>query len=94
MLRALVKTCALAGCIVFVPVSMTAQQVVHANPVTVGVSTQDSITISQGLQVGQLVVTEGADKLTDAASVLIANPSDPSAVNKNNTHWYDWRHYL
>jgi len=71
-----------------------AQQVVHANPVTVGVSTQDSITISQGLQVGQLVVTEGADKLTDAASVLIANPSDPSAVNKNNTHWYDWRHYL
>ena len=30
MLRALVKTCALAGCIVSVPVSMTAQQVVHA----------------------------------------------------------------
>src|SRR5580704_9348041 len=52
MLRALVKTCALAGCIVFVPVSMTAQQVVHALTGTVSSINKASQTIAVLQDVG------------------------------------------
>lgn len=65
MLRALVKACVLAGCIATIPVSMAAQQVVHALTGTVS-----SInTAAQTIAVLQDVGGDG----------LFQNPSNPKA---------------
>jgi hypothetical protein len=52
MLGALVKTCALAGCIVSIPVSVTAQQVVHALTGTVSSINKAAETIAVLQDVG------------------------------------------
>ncbi len=52
MLRALAKSCALAGCIVFLPFSVSAQQVVHALTGTVSSINKASQTIAVLQDVG------------------------------------------
>jgi multidrug efflux system membrane fusion protein len=45
---------------------------VRVRPVTRGVQSVDVVAISQGLQAGERVVTEGGDRLKDGAAVQIA----------------------
>jgi multidrug efflux system membrane fusion protein len=46
---------------------------VHVTPVDVGVTIGDSTSINKGIEPGQAIVTEGADKLTEGATVSIAS---------------------
>ena len=50
-----------------------ADKTVQIRPVTVGVTTGDITVVTAGLKSGDQVVTEGADNLTDGASVKLAN---------------------
>src|SRR5690606_23959360 len=45
---------------------------VKSIPVVVGVSLNDDTTITSGIKPGDVVVVEGADKLTDKSTVYIA----------------------
>lgn len=51
---------------------------VMAKPVTVGVAMGNESVITSGLNPGEFVVVEGADKLTDGAAVSIANARRPT----------------
>lgn len=57
-----------SGSIVYV---VDANNVVHAQPVTVGGSTDTSAQITKGLSAGQTVVTTGATTVTDGQTVTI-----------------------
>ncbi len=48
---------------------VNAERVVSIRPVTVGISGVNDVAITQGLAVGEQVVTEGADRLKDGARV-------------------------
>lgn len=50
----------------------------HITPVQVGPSTEDRISVTQGLKVGDRVVTEGGDRLTDGSEVHL--PGQASAA--------------
>ncbi len=54
---------------------------VTQRPVTRGLSTADRVTVRSGLQVGEKVVTEGADRLHDGARVTLPGeqPAPPGA---------------
>lgn len=53
---------------------------VKAMPVVIGVTNENDTVIKSGIKPGQFVVTEGADKLTDGASISVANPPEKVAL--------------
>jgi membrane fusion protein, multidrug efflux system len=52
---------------------------VAAQPVTLGPSDSQRVTVTKGLTPGQLVVTDGADRLKDGAKVKLAEARAPGA---------------
>ncbi|WP_326942060.1 efflux RND transporter periplasmic adaptor subunit [Actimicrobium sp. GrIS 1.19] len=65
----------------YVYVVNTAERTVALRPVTRGQGTIERIEITKGLQVGEKVVTEGADRLSDGAKITLAGdkPMAPGA---------------
>lgn len=59
----------------YVYVVNSAEHTVSLRPVQRGQATVDKVVIQSGLQVGERVITEGADRLTDGAHVVL--PGDP-----------------
>jgi multidrug efflux system membrane fusion protein len=49
--------------------AVTKHNIIQTHPVTIGVSLDDTTSIASGLDLGEIVVTEGADKLTEGQSV-------------------------
>ncbi|MCS0806931.1 efflux RND transporter periplasmic adaptor subunit [Massilia agilis] len=62
----------------FVYVLNAAERTVALRPVTRGESTVDKVQIRSGLQAGEQVITEGADRLKDGAKVVL--PGDRPAM--------------
>ncbi len=64
---------------------LNADRTVTLRPVTRGQSTVDKIVIATGLQAGERVITEGADRLKDGARVTLAGdaPRTPGAGGGN-----------
>jgi len=62
----------------FVYVLNTAERTASLRPVTRGQATVDKVEITSGLQVGEKVITEGADRLKDGAKVTL--PGDKPAA--------------
>jgi multidrug efflux system membrane fusion protein len=54
-------------------------ETVTAQPVTIGPSTNQQVAVTKGLQPGQLVVVDGADRLKDGAKVKLAEAGQPGA---------------
>jgi multidrug efflux system membrane fusion protein len=57
---------------------VNADRTVSVHPVTLGVVDGERVAVTKGLAVGDIVVTEGADRLRDGAQVLLPN-ADPAA---------------
>ena len=55
----------------FVYVLNAAERTVSLRPVAVGEAAVDSVQVTKGLQAGEVVITEGADRLKDGASVTL-----------------------
>lgn len=53
---------------------------VSIKPVTVGVAINNDTVITSGVRTGQFVVVEGADKLTDGATVTISSTKGPTSL--------------
>ncbi|MDB5762990.1 MAG: secretion protein HlyD [Herminiimonas sp.] len=62
----------------FVYVLNTAERTVSLRPVKRGQATADKLEITSGLQAGEKVITEGADRLKDGAQVML--PGDKPAA--------------
>lgn len=62
----------------FVYVLNAAQRTVSLRPVTRGQATVDKVQILTGLQAGEQVITEGADRLKDGAKVML--PTDKPGI--------------
>lgn len=56
-----------------------AQQVAHMRPVTRGMATAERMLISQGLEAGERVVTEGGDRVRDGGRVQLADETPQRA---------------
>ena len=54
-----------------------ADQTVSVHPVTLGTVDGERVAVTQGIQVGDMVVTEGADRLKDGATVLLPKIISP-----------------
>ncbi|MEO7401328.1 MAG: efflux RND transporter periplasmic adaptor subunit [Polaromonas sp.] len=63
----------------YVYVVNTAERTVSQRPVQRGQATVDKIVVSSGLKVGERVITEGADRLKDGASVVLPGDSPGGA---------------
>ena len=63
----------------FVYLVNTADSTVSVRPITLGVSEGDRVAVTKGLSPGDVVVTEGGDRLRDGASVLLpaSTPQHP-----------------
>jgi len=59
---------------------LNGDRTVTLRPVKSGVATADRIQIASGLQAGETVITEGADRLKDGARVMLAGDRPASAV--------------
>ena len=79
---------------------VNADRTVSVQPVTLGVADGDRVAVTQGLAAGELVVTEGGDRLRDGAHVELPSPAlrptgtPPSArpgTHKGKGHWRDQR---
>ena len=55
-------------------------ETVTAQPVMLGPGNDQKIVVTKGLQPGQIVVTDGADRLKDGAKVRVAHNAAPSAA--------------
>jgi membrane fusion protein, multidrug efflux system len=53
---------------------------VKVRPVTLGVVDGERVAVAQGLSVGEIVVTEGGDRLRDGAEVQLPSAAGPSAA--------------
>jgi multidrug efflux system membrane fusion protein len=53
---------------------------VKVRPVTLGVVDGERVAVTQGLSVGEVVVTEGGDRLRDGADVQLPSPAGPAAA--------------
>jgi multidrug efflux system membrane fusion protein len=53
---------------------------VAAQPVTLGPSDSQNVAITKGLEPGQLVVVDGADRLKDGAKVSLVGDGQPAAA--------------
>jgi membrane fusion protein, multidrug efflux system len=51
---------------------------VKVRPVTLGVVDGERVAVAQGLSVGEIVVTEGGDRLRDGAEVQLPSPAGPA----------------
>lgn len=60
-------------------------QTVSIKPVVTNVTTGNYTTITSGVSVGQTIVVEGADKLTDGAKVTLGNATQANG-NTNHRH--------
>jgi multidrug efflux system membrane fusion protein len=49
-------------------------------PVTLGVVDGERVAVSQGLRAGEVVVTEGGDRLRDGAEVQLPDTAAPAAT--------------
>jgi len=65
----------------FVYVLNTTERTVALRPVTRGQATVDKVEITSGLQLGEKVITEGADRLKDGAKVTLAGDKPASAAS-------------
>jgi multidrug efflux system membrane fusion protein len=63
----------------FVYIVNPADRTAHVRPVTLGVVDGERVGVTQGLRVGEIVVTEGGDRLRDGAEVLLPNAAPPAA---------------
>ncbi len=61
-------------------------QTVIIKPVVTNVTTGNYTTITSGVSAGQIVVVEGADKLTDGAKVTLGNTTQANGNNKHRQH--------
>jgi membrane fusion protein, multidrug efflux system len=63
----------------------TGNDTVAVRPITVGIVDGEQVSVSKGLNAGEVVVTEGADRLREGAPVLLpANtPQHPQTVIEN-----------
>jgi multidrug efflux system membrane fusion protein len=52
---------------------------VKVRPVTLGVVDGERVAVTKGLSVGEVVVTEGGDRLRDGAQVVLPAPKGPAA---------------
>lgn len=64
----------------FVYVLNEAERTVGLRPVTRGQATVDKIVITSGLQAGEKVITEGADRLKDGSNVILAGDAPASGA--------------
>ena len=55
-------------------------QTVSVRPVTLGVVDGERVAVTQGLKAGEMVVTEGGDRLRDGAKVLLPSATPASAA--------------
>src|SRR6202030_4823332 len=55
-------------------------ETVAAQPVTLGPADDKRVVVTKGLEPGQLVVTDGADRLKDGAKVRVVEPGNPAAA--------------
>jgi len=53
---------------------------VKVRPVTLGVVDGERVAVTKGLSVGEVVVTEGGDRLRDGAPVVLPAPKGPAAA--------------
>src|ERR1700722_5516165 len=53
---------------------------VKVRPVTLGVVDGERVAVTKGLSVGEVVVTEGGDRLRDGAQVVLPAPKGPAAT--------------
>jgi multidrug efflux system membrane fusion protein len=53
---------------------------VKVRPVTLGVVDGERVAVTRGLSVGEIVVTEGGDRLRDGAQVVLPTPKGPAAT--------------
>jgi multidrug efflux system membrane fusion protein len=58
---------------------VNSDRTVKVRPVTLGVVDGERVAVTQGLKVGEVVVTEGGDRLRDGAEVLLPG-SEPAAA--------------
>ena len=58
---------------------MKPDETVAAQPVTLGPGDNQRVAVTKGLEPGQLVVTDGADRLKDGAKVRLAGGGAPPA---------------
>jgi membrane fusion protein, multidrug efflux system len=60
---------------------VNADRTVAVRPVTLGVVDGERVAVLKGLAAGEMVVTEGADRLRDGAQVLLPGSKPPTAPN-------------
>lgn len=73
----------------FVYVLNRAERTASLRPVTRGQATVDTIEITSGLQAGETVITEGADRLKDGAKVVLAGDKPPTGGGKSGKRGRD-----
>jgi membrane fusion protein, multidrug efflux system len=61
---------------------VNADRTVSVHPVTLGVVDGERVAVAKGLSAGDIVVTEGADRLRDGAQVLLPNAAPAAAPQK------------
>ncbi len=61
---------------------VNADRTVSVHPVTLGVVDGERVAVTKGLSAGDIVVTEGADRLRDGAQVVLPNAA-PAAAQKS-----------
>jgi membrane fusion protein, multidrug efflux system len=64
---------------------VNADRTVSVHPVTLGVVDGERVAVAKGLSAGDIVVTEGADRLRDGAQVLLPNAGPAAAAQKPAT---------
>ncbi|MES1981701.1 MAG: MdtA/MuxA family multidrug efflux RND transporter periplasmic adaptor subunit [Pseudomonadota bacterium] len=68
----------------FVYVVNSADNTVSLRPVTLGTATADTVSIATGLEPGEQVVVDGADKLRPGAKVEVATPESRQSNKRNS----------
>jgi membrane fusion protein, multidrug efflux system len=71
----------------FVYVLDAAKRTVALRPVTRGQATVDKVEIASGLQAGEQVITEGADRLKDGAHVMLAGDKPNAGGDGRGKNW-------
>jgi multidrug efflux system membrane fusion protein len=66
--------------------AVNADRTVTVRPVTLGTVDGERVAVTQGLAVGETVVTEGGDRLREGAKVLLPGAAAPSAVASAAAH--------
>ena len=61
---------------------VNSDRTVTVRPVTLGVADGERVAVTKGLSAGEMVVTEGGDRLRDGAQVLLPDAAPPAATAK------------